>query len=593
MAIETKSVVQGMVQALFGAAAGGHLGSLTSQATSLGTVGLASSMLNAVPITLGVDLSDNEDFIDHILTNLGLEADTDAYDAGLAWAGGQLTAGTARATLVAGAVQYLLELTDETSDYFDLAQAFQESVELAVEWSEGDGADTLGIDDLVAYIDGGQFTLASGLAAKEAAEEVVASAVDAYNAEEELTGDDELDAEGVAAALTTAVDDAVDALESIVSGWDVDNSAKKNAALIASVEDDLEVAVEEAQEAVDEYVYLVDDEETALTAKEIKAIKAVVSAQALQTAADEALNDEEDGAAAAAVAALEAADVIHDAFELTGDDSEGYLVEDEETGEWSLDEDLTDEDALLEELPTDALVATYLEALQTLVDANNAELAATEALAAADALVLKRFEALVAVNPDLATISEDVDGVETGAFEDAAGDYVVLLTELSEEQDALDALPEAIEAYEDAVAAEEAFAELTDAVLAAAADLTANDYELIDLAADDTAVASDLTDLFFTSDLEAGDEASVIGADGGDTIYIGTDFVVGGEDDKVGVLELFMEQDGDDVIVTIETETYAYSTATTADEIVITLVGVDVDDLSFANGVLTVGGAVG
>jgi len=580
MAIATQSVVQGMVQALFGAAAGGHLGSLTTQATSLGSVGLASSMLNAVPITLGVDLTDNEDFIDHILTNLGVEADTDAYDAALAWAGGQLTAGASRATLVAGAVQYLLELTDETSDYFDLAQAFQESVELAVEWSEGDGADTLGIDDLVAYIDGGQFTLTRALAAKEAADEAVNDAVDAFIAANEDTAVS--DADELADELDTAVTDAIDAVEAIVDTWGTAGfSTRKNAALVAAETITLEDAVSDAEDALADAADAIDPTDSGTAAKAIKGIKAVVAALEAQDAAATAASDASDDVTDAAAEADAYYAAFYQAVDAGTDDSETEFLT-ETDGVWEVNEDAeTDVGAAFED-ETDAIVATYLAALQTLADALTAQAEADAAETAADELVTARL-AIVEAYDDTYT-----DGTEL-TFD--AADYADALSDLADAEDELAALPEALADYAAAVAAQDAFTALTDAAAAADAAFTDNGFEIVTLADEDDLLASADVDLYFITDLEGETAAEIngFGSDGADKIYIGADFALGGAADKVGVLEVFLEQDGADVIVTIETETYAYSTASAADEIVITLIGVDVDDLSFANGVLTVG----
>lgn len=575
MAIATKNLVEGMVQAIFGGAAGGHLEKLIAAATATSNVALAEGMVNAAPLALGVDWSDDADFIDALLTNLGVNADSAEYDAATAWAEGQLNAGTSRATLVAGAVQFLLALTDDTSDYFDLAQAFQESVDLAVEWSEGDGAGSLAIADLIAYIDGGQFTLSRGLAAKEAADGALTDAIDAFNTDNET---EYTDAADVQDALDTAVADAVDAVQAIVADWDPANSAKKNAAEVAAVTVDLEEAVADAADAVKAAAAAVDPADSGTSAKAIKGIKAVVAALEIQAAAAEAADD----AATATSTAEDEAAAYYAAFGIVGgtDSTTDYLAVDAD-GVWSVDTDAA-ELATAMDGETTAIVKAYLVTLQALVDAKNGQAEADAAESAADDLVAARVAVVQAYDNSYTTAGE-LDG-DAAAYADA-------LADLADAQDALDALPAALAAYEAAVDAADAFTTLTETADDSLAALEANGYAVVTLANTDDVIASADVDLYFTTDLEADTTAEItgFGSDGADKIYVGTDLVLGGADDKVGILEVFLDQDGDNVIVTIETETYAYSTASAADEIVITLVGVDVADLSYANGVITLG----
>lgn len=574
MAISTKNLVEGMVQAIFGGAAGGHLEKLTAAATATSNVALAEGMVNAAPLALGVDWSDDADFIDALLTNLGVNADSAEYDAATAWAEGQLNAGTSRATLVAGAVQFLLALTDDTSDYFDLAQAFQESVDLAVEWSEGDGAGTLAVADLIAYIDGGQFTLSRGLAAKEAADEAVTAAIDAFNTDNET---EHTDAADVQADLDTAVDDAVDAVQVIVPDWDPTNSAKKNAAEVAAVTVDLEEAVSDAAAAVKAAADNVDPADSGTSAKAIKGIKAVVAAIEIQAAAVAAADD----AATATTTAEDEAAAYYAAFTIPGIDSTtDYLAQDAD-GVWSVDTDAT---ALATDMSgeTTAIINAYLVTLQALVDAKNAQTEADAAESAADDLLAARIAVVEAYDSTYTTAGE-LDG-------DAEA-YATALADLADAQDALDALPTALADYEAAVDAADAFTALTDAAADSLAALEDNGFAVVDLADADDLLASADVDLYFTTGLEADTTAEItgFGSDGADKIYVGADLVLGGAEDKVGILEVFLDQDGDNVVVTIETETYAYSTASASDEIVITLVGVDVADLTYANGVITLG----
>ena len=159
MAITT-SQAQGLVLALFGASAGGHLTGLAA-ASNLNT--LAGDLSTSAGLILGKDLSSNSAFRDHITANLKLTGD--ALTAANAWLDGQLNAGAARGDMVATAVTFLSTLTDTTSTFYASAQAFQSTVTAAVAWSNGAGATQFGIAALrthqgnVDVIPGSSFTL--------------------------------------------------------------------------------------------------------------------------------------------------------------------------------------------------------------------------------------------------------------------------------------------------------------------------------------------------------------------------------------------------------------------------------------------------
>ena len=134
MAITTTQA-QGLVLALFGASAGGHLTGLAA-ASNLNT--LAGDLSTSAGLILGKDLSSNTAFRDHVTANLKLSGD--ALTAANAWLDGQLNAGAARGDIIATAVTFLSTLTDTTSPFYASAQAFQSTVTAAVAWSTGAGA---------------------------------------------------------------------------------------------------------------------------------------------------------------------------------------------------------------------------------------------------------------------------------------------------------------------------------------------------------------------------------------------------------------------------------------------------------------------
>lgn len=139
----SNSQAQGVVLALFGASAGGHLTSLAA-ASNLNT--LAGDLAMSAGLILGRDLSSNTAFRDHVTGNLKLTGD--ARTAANAWLDGQLNAGAARGDIIATAVTFLQTLTDSTSPFFASAQAFQSTVAAAVTWSTGAGATTFGVSAL-------------------------------------------------------------------------------------------------------------------------------------------------------------------------------------------------------------------------------------------------------------------------------------------------------------------------------------------------------------------------------------------------------------------------------------------------------------
>lgn len=161
----TTTQAQGLVLALFGASAGGHLTGLAA-ASSLES--LAGDLSTSAGMILGKDLSSNTAFRDHVTSNLKLTGD--ALTAANAWLDGQLNAGAARGDTLAAAVNFLSTLTDTTSPFYASAQAFQATVTAAVAWSTGAGATEFGVSALraqqgnVDVIAGSSFTLTTATA---------------------------------------------------------------------------------------------------------------------------------------------------------------------------------------------------------------------------------------------------------------------------------------------------------------------------------------------------------------------------------------------------------------------------------------------
>ena len=160
----TASQAQGLVLALFGASAGGHLTGLTSGAS---LSGVAADLVTASGLVLDKDLSSNTAFRDLVLTT-NLKLTGTALTEAQKWMDGEFTKGTARADILAAAVTFLDGLTDTTNAFYATAAAYRTTVANAVTWSQGAGATVYGVTALMAQQgtagsgQGQTFTLTTG-----------------------------------------------------------------------------------------------------------------------------------------------------------------------------------------------------------------------------------------------------------------------------------------------------------------------------------------------------------------------------------------------------------------------------------------------
>lgn len=150
-------------------------------------------------------------------------------------------------------------------------------------------------------------------------------------------------------------------------------------------------------------------------------------------------------------------------------------------------------------------------------------------------------------------------------------------------------LAEAIEALEDAQAVATELKALQDAITAASADFTANEYNAPAFLG--TAAFGRAGSDIFVVDHEATTTSTIsnFGRSGDDVLYVGAGYTFNdgdvAEDGNNAVLEVFFTQRGNNTIVTIETETFGSNSSEA--EIVITLTGVNADELTFENGIIT------
>jgi len=181
----------------------------------------------------------------------------------------------------------------------------------------------------------------------------------------------------------------------------------------------------------------------------------------------------------------------------------------------------------------------------------------------------------------------DALGVGTPAG-DAAAAVVTQTAAVAAAEEAIETLADLVADWEEAVALQTEYVALNDAVTAANATFTSNGY-VAPKALDGTLAATSASDIFVLGAASV-DAATItsFGRSGTDSIFLGTEFTLNTgdlEDGNNAAMEIFFVQNG--TRAEIHVEKAAYGSASD-DVTVITLVGVNADDLVFANGVVTV-----
>ncbi|GAA3902369.1 hypothetical protein GCM10022228_11020 [Halomonas cibimaris] len=202
---------------------------------------------------------------------------------------------------------------------------------------------------------------------------------------------------------------------------------------------------------------------------------------------------------------------------------------------------------------------------------------------------------------ELAEKSEDADnafeGTETGGLLAAAEALQAARDgQKSDVADAEEAKTEADSNLADLNAAQDDFNAATADLEEAQQYFEDNDLEL-PVSLDGGVTATAENDLFLFN----GEESTVggFGLEGDDQLFIGTDFTLAAIDASVdlaadregdaGVLEVFAQQDGNNVVLSFEDETFAGNAENLADITQVTLTGVNADDLSLnADGFITI-----
>jgi hypothetical protein len=161
----------------------------------------------------------------------------------------------------------------------------------------------------------------------------------------------------------------------------------------------------------------------------------------------------------------------------------------------------------------------------------------------------------------------------------------------------LDDLNEDVATFEAARELNDELDSLNQSIIDAREAITEEDGLDVDLLeGGDSFVGEDEVYLFNAEDSD-GQSLSGFGVDGEDQIFIGDSFsrvdladdaVFTDEQGDAATLEVFFQQDGANSVLTFEEKAFAGSGSTDADLAVVTLTGVNVDDLSIENGYITV-----
>jgi len=218
---------QGIVLAIFGANAGGHLSALDANATANGNASLATDLSAAAGLILGVDLSSDAAFTSTVLGNLGIAEDSAGYTLASNYFTSNLAAGAGRGDLVAAAVDYLLGSSVDAS-LADTATAFSTRVADGVAYSQGEGAAVFGVNALQAAAGsaatagaGDSFTLTSedDSLSGTAGSDTFTAALDTLSADDSITDASSTDNDTLNVADNDEVAMDVTGVENINIDW--------------------------------------------------------------------------------------------------------------------------------------------------------------------------------------------------------------------------------------------------------------------------------------------------------------------------------------------------------------------------------------
>jgi hypothetical protein len=575
MKMTVKSEVQGIVQALFGAYAGGYLAELTAEATANGSSAVAARLVTIQGVILGRNMSDNQDFVDTILNNMGVPSTNNAYEAAAAWAMGELTAGASRADIVSAAVAFLDGIAAGTivdSKYTAVAEAFAASVEAGIEYSEDAGEEEFSLATLQEESGiAAPFNLAAALAKLSAAQEVEAEAfaaaaqVAAENAEalgydiDDIDGSDGSDPDGEISA---------DEIAAFAESYVALASSAEPAANLAEAEDVVNAAEDALAnaraDAIDAPAAL--SEYDGLTASDARLTAMLADAQALFDAdADNEIADAQEviDTAEAAVSDdvdangtnVELLETLRDAIIAVGNGTADYVTGAETQGEVLV--------IVLAALAEGGDVEGAIAAITEFgaADSGNDDIDAVGGLIIARAGLIAAVDDAEAAYADVPAVA-DLATVET--LVEARQDLIAAIPAAEE---LLDAVTLVAEAHADAVAATDEAEEALD--LAGWA---------VQVLGDDATVGNDV---YLALDLE--DDVAFEDFGAADLIFFGAGFtlVTLTEEDEaadivgsVSTKEIFVIDDGANTTLYVEMNAFDGTATSNGDIVTIELTGV-------------------
>ncbi|MEH6436538.1 DUF4214 domain-containing protein [Massilia sp. DD77] len=469
-------------------------------------------------------------------------------------------------------------------------------------------------DDLATAMEAAEGTLAD---AEDAVAEVEGLAEAIAAAEEASAAQD--DAETAAGLALNAQNAALANLDTLNTGAVV-LTAGTSVTVNAVVKIEFDATAEEYELAAG-----VTEANTPGVTEALEALNANLAAEAALTAANTAETN-----ALTAADILDASDDgtllgdVADAFEFTDLDTDELPTYDQILAEQSIFADRIDAlDAVAGGAGQyEADLATLAGAVAGAADATAADVLLDAAVAdgyitAADAAVILAAYNVAPAGVTTALVEENswlgrsdaLDAAVTAllAAETAEADIGNLADDLAAAEtavggiaDDVEALAEAVAAYEEAQALADSVAAADAAIAAAAKVITEEGFATPIVVENAITVATAKDDIFLAGSADV--QIRSMGVLGQDTLYVGTtlkynDTVIGsgtGETDldEAGdnaVLEFFLNDIGTGVEVILENKSFGSESGGAADLTVITLVGVDLEDITVANGFITVG----
>ncbi len=249
----------------------------------------------------------------------------------------------------------------------------------------------------------------------------------------------------------------------------------------------------------------------------------------------------------------------------------------------------------------DALVTIYTDAVAAAESAQDdlddaiaaaiTEAELDDAIAADEAAVTAATAAVTAANTAVSDFAALVSTYDTAAAAENPLTDALAAAELAVKtaQNNIDALAKAVADLADATALVTEMTELQDAITAATAAFTDNDFAAPVTLTAGTKYATAADDIFLINDTVAAYTIANFNLLGDDVLYIGTDYTFNdGEltDGNNSVLEVFLSEVGGNAVLTFETKEFGSNS--TDPEFTVTLTGISMEDVNIADGFVTV-----